>query len=130
MKAKRQAELGPQVEVVCLACGRVKSYSPAVAARKKYCDAVCFARRKGSTRAMVIVHLLGGTTQIAKRLKVSPTTVNSWLQQGVPQRYHLDMLRLARERGVTAEVTLDSLVATQADGRAVRAAVLKHDDQQ
>lgn len=111
---------GLQTAVVCRTCRKVKFYSPAVAARRRYCDHVCYVARPTVTLAQKIINLLGGRHTLASLLRVNENTVKSWLQNGIPDRFHLNMLRLAKERGHLGEVTLERLQHTQAVGKAHR----------
>lgn len=116
----KSAGSGTYRAVECLTCHRIKWYSPAVAARRKYCDHICYVARPSVTLAQAIINMLGGRNALSILLKVEDNTVKSWLQNGIPGRYHIDILRLARERGHAGAITLTKLQRTQAAGRAHR----------
>jgi hypothetical protein len=81
----------------------------------------CYLSRPPVTLAHAIIRALGGVHDLAADLDVIDTTVKSWLQNGIPQKYHEVILRLARRRRLGAQVTHDKLRETQSYGRAHRA---------
>lgn len=54
-----------------------------------------------ATRADAIISRFGGKRAIAALLNVSPDAVKQWKQRGdIPGKWHLTLLKLARERGI------------------------------
>lgn len=55
-----------------------------------------------------VIDALGGTTAVAARLEVHPSTVSCWRERGIPSGHWLALSRLASEQEVKA-VTLEAL---------------------
>ena len=72
---------------------------------------------KSLKTASDIIDLFGGTGAIAELLGANKSAVSMWrTRDGVPGKWHLPLLRLARERGV--ELSEDELLSTTNTGRA------------
>lgn len=88
------------VAVECQTCHRTKHHPPAVAARRRYCDAFCFANRPASPQ-LAILRALGGARAVADRLSIRHRTVRGWAEQGIPSKYYYDVVGLAAACGQT-----------------------------
>ncbi len=63
-----------------------------------------------------IIDLFGGTGVVADLLGANKSAVSMWrTRDGIPGKFHLTLLRLARERGV--ELSDDELLSTAKNGR-------------
>jgi DNA-binding transcriptional regulator YiaG len=58
-----------------------------------------------------IVERLGGAKMLAARLNVSRKAIEMWERRGVPRSRQIELLLLAKERGV--DLTIDELLLTQ-----------------
>jgi DNA-binding transcriptional regulator YiaG len=58
-----------------------------------------------------IVDRLGGRKMLAARLNVSRKAIDMWERRGVPRSRQIELLLLAKERGV--DLTIDELLLTQ-----------------
>jgi hypothetical protein len=112
-----------RVIVTCDTCGRNMMLAPSVAATRRFCNRVCFLNRPSATIAVNILKAIGGVSEVSSRLSVPNATVRHWGTHGIPLRYHLPIIKLAKEKGLEkGAVTLDRLLATTVAGREHRAA--------
>ena len=58
-----------------------------------------------------IVERLGGPNMLAARLNVTRKAIDMWERRGVPRSRQIELLLLAKERGV--DLTIDELLLTQ-----------------
>lgn len=58
-----------------------------------------------------IVERLGGVKMLAARLNVSRKAIEMWERRGVPRSRQIELLLLAKERGV--DLSIDELLLTQ-----------------
>jgi hypothetical protein len=58
-----------------------------------------------------LVERLGGANMLAARLNVTRKAIDMWERRGVPRSRQIELLLLAKERGV--ELTIDELLLTQ-----------------
>lgn len=73
------------------------------------------------TLAYRIVKCFGGYVKLASMLGISPRLVRSWFLDGIPFKYHVDLLTLAYSQRQCEIVTPENLEATCADGQTYRA---------
>lgn len=65
---------------------------------------------RGQVSAAEIIERFGGVKALAELLQMSPSGINNWPERGIPRLRGLELLRLARERGV--RLTEDELLST------------------
>jgi hypothetical protein len=58
-----------------------------------------------------LVERLGGANMLAARLNVTRKAIDMWERRGVPRSRQIELLLLAKERGV--DLTIDELLLTQ-----------------
>ena len=63
-----------------------------------------------------IIRRFGGSKELADGLGIPESTIRNWPALGIPGKWHLPLLRLARERGVP--LTDEDLLSTTKTGRA------------
>jgi hypothetical protein len=95
--------------------------APSVAESRLYCNRTCFENRESGTLAGNIMKAIGGTGEIAATLRLPIPTVRHWATQGIPLKYHMSIIRIAKEKGLGKNmITLDKLLATTVAGRELR----------
>lgn len=94
---------------------------PSEAAKRRYCNQECYDNSRVVTLAHAMVMALGGPNAVAEKLHVACRSIKSWFHQGIPGRYHLAFISLAKRARLSPDVvTMDNLLATLSYGREYR----------
>jgi hypothetical protein len=74
--------------------------------------------QRSKSSAHRIIAALGGYRTVSLTLGVRPDTVRAWFRHGIPTKFHLDIMRLARHAGIA--VAHEELLETNEHGKALR----------